>query len=110
MDHSILSDVRSMIGPDVADVFDNDLIIHINAQLSTLAQVGACQKGSMISGASDKWQDIFTDQAICSKAKTFIFYQTKLGFDPPQNSFAIENYKALAAEELWRINSDADYE
>lgn len=109
MDHSILDDVRSMIGPDTVDVFDDELIIHINSLLSTLAQVGACAKGSYITNGSTVWSDIFTDPAILVKAKTFIYYKTKLGFDPPPNSFTLESYKALADEELWRINSDADY-
>ena len=109
MDHSILADVRAMIGPDTDTTFDNDLIIHINSLLSTLAQVGACPKGSFITGVSDKWSDIFEDTAIGMKAKTFIYYKTRLAFDPPQSSYAMENLKELAAEEIWRINSDADY-
>lgn len=110
MSASILETIKKMIGADVNDVFDEDIIIHINSALATLAQVGACPKGSMITGSTETWADIFGNPLIGAKVKTYIYYKVRLGFDPPQSSFAGESIKALAEEELWRINSEADYD
>lgn len=104
----ILSDIKKMLGPDTDDVFDDEITIHINAALSTLAQIGACPEGSMIVGNSTQWEDVFENPDAASKAKTYIYYKTRLGFDPPQSSYAIESMKALADEELWRINDFVD--
>lgn len=105
---SILLDIKKMLGPDTDDVFDQEIIIHINAALATLAQVGACPEGSMIINDQEQWEDIFTIPDAAAKAKPFIYYKTRLGFDPPQSSYAIESMKALADEELWRINDFVD--
>lgn len=110
MSASIFESIKTMLGPDIDNSFDQDILIHINSALASLAQVGACPKGSMISGATETWSTIFSSQAIAAKAKVYIYYKVRLGFDPPQNSFAIESMKSLADEELWRINSDADYD
>jgi len=110
MSDSILETIRKMIGPDTNTEFDDDLIVHINAALATLAQVGACPKRSAITGDSDTWQDIFRDSEIADKARLYIYYKVRLGFDPPQSSFAAESMKTMAEEELWRINSDAEYD
>lgn len=107
---SIFDCIMSMLGPGIDGEFGPAVIAHINSALTSLAQVGACPKGSMITGASETWSDIFYTSAIATKARTYIYYKVRLGFDPPQNSFAIESMKALADEELWRINSDADYD
>lgn len=110
MSASILNSIKTMLGPDVDSAFDQDIIIHINSALVSLAQVGACPKGSTISGAEETWSDIFYSTAMAAKARVYVYYKVRLGFDPPQNSFAIESMKSLADEELWRINSDADYD
>ena len=110
MNTSILDSIKKLLGPESDDSFDQDIIIHINSALVTLAQNGACEKNSAITGSEETWSDVFPSQDIASKAKTYIYYKVRLGFDPPQSSFAIESMKALAEEELWRINSDADYD
>ncbi len=99
-----------MLGPDLDPTFDTEIMIHINAALTTLAQVGACAKGSLIMDENATWGSIFPTQGIMSKARTYIYYRVRLGFDPPQSSYAIENMNKLADEELWRINHYTDYE
>ena len=110
MSDNILETIRKMIGAGIDKEFDDDLIVHINSALGTLAQVGACPKGSAITDGSESWQDLFQDSQIAAKAKTYIYYKVRLGFDPPQSSFAAESIKTMAEEELWRINSDAEYD
>ena len=104
---SILSDIKKMLGPDTDEVFDQEIIIHINAALATLAQIGACNEDAEITG-TETWDDVFSNPAAAKKSKTYIYYKTRLGFDPPQSSYAIESMKALADEELWRINDFVD--
>lgn len=105
---SILADIKKMLGPDTDDAFDTDIVIHINAALSSLAQVGACPEGSRIMGDDETWDSVFSIPDAESKAKLYIYYKTRLGFDPPQSSYAVESMKALADEELWRINDFVD--
>ena len=106
---SILNDIKKMLGPDTDDIFDQDIIIHVNSGLSKLAEIGACDKLARITGDMETWESIFSSfPAAIPMAKTYIYYKTKLGFDPPSSSYAIESFKTLADEELWRINNLVD--
>ena len=106
---SILGDIKKLLGPDIEDDFDQEIIIHINSAISKLAQVGACDETARIASDLEQWEDIFQNaQSAIPMAKTYIYYKTRLGFDPPQNSFTIESFKTLADEELWRINDLVD--
>lgn len=107
---SVMSDIKEMLGPDIDDAFNPAIVIHINSALSKLASVGACDRNARIgSEGTETWEDLFPDtQDAIPMAKTYIYYMTRLGFDPPQNSFLIDSFKSLADEEYWRINDFVD--
>lgn len=104
---TILQDIKKLLGPENDDAFDQEILIHINSAVATLSQIGACAEGAEVT-ADTNWSDIFESQAAANKSKLYIYYKTRLGFDPPQSSYAIESIKTLADEELWRINDFVD--
>lgn len=107
---SILKSIRQMIGPDSGyDVFDTDLITHINSAFMVLAQAGV---GPMvpfrITGEDETW-GLFTDYIPYLEAvKSFIFLEVKNIFDPPSNSSVQKAYEEKALEYLWRLNVQAE--
>lgn len=107
---SILKTIRQMLGPDSDyDVFDTDLIVHINTAFMTLCQAGI---GPMIpfqiTGDTETW-GMFTDNLPYLQAvKSFIFLEVKNLFDPPANSTVLKSYEEKALEYLWRLNVQAE--
>lgn len=110
----ILPSMKLMLGmePDY-NAFDTDLIIHINSALAKLSQVAVGPEGGFlldpVAPETSKWEDfIGTDSARLHMAKTYVYLQLRILFDPPQNSFTQEMLKNEAEELLWRLNVEAD--
>lgn len=100
MNESILLTIRKMIGPSIDyDVFDQDLMIHINAAFSRLCQLGVGPELPFsITGMGERWCDFM----VCGyqeEIKQYIYLKTRLIFDPPANSSVINVYK----EEIERL-------
>ena len=91
-DDSILKTVRQMIGPSASyDVFDTDLIIHINAAFSRLCQLGVGpERPFSIHGDDEKWSDFGLPEGYQEEVKQYVYLKTKLIFDPPASS-AVQN-------------------
>ena len=106
MAQSILTSVKKVIGiPESDTSFDTDLVMHINAELSVLGQIGIGPDGGfMIEGADETWDTFLGPGPTLNMAKSYMYARVKLLFDPPGTSFAIESYKSQAAEYLWRLN------
>lgn len=104
---TILQDIKKLLGPENDDAFDAEILIHVNSAIGTLSQIGACKEDAEVT-ADTNWTDIFESTAAANKSKLYIYYKTRLGFDPPQSSYAIESIKTLVDEELWRINDFVD--
>lgn len=105
---SILTDIRTMIGPSSTyEHFDTDLITNINAAFAVLSYdlgVGP-ENGFSITGTSEEWGDFISDdEALVGLVKTFIYMRTKLIFDPPQHGALLDSYKSLLDETTWRLN------
>lgn len=84
--------------------FDTDLIVNINAAFSVLTQLGAGPNGGFfISDANSKWTDFIADKQGIEMVKMYVYLKTRLGFDPPSSSGAIELMKENAREYEWRI-------
>lgn len=114
-DKSILLDIKKQLGYDESfdpeSPFDSEIIMHINASLSKLTQVGVGPKaGFRVTDASQKWSDFLTGpyDETNTMAQEYVFCKTKLAFDPPASSAAVESLKALAEEDIWRIREKAE--
>jgi len=108
---SILEDVKKLIGPSASyDIFDQELIIHINSVFSILKQMGVGPQDETfkITGTSEDWYDFFEEGENLEMVKTYVYLKVKLIFDPPQSSIVTEAYNRQIAELEWRLNVEVD--
>ena len=109
---SILGSTKAMLGivPEYT-VFDDQLIMLINSQFSTLFQLGVGpEDGFEIEGEDETWKDYLEDNKLLKLVITFVHLNVRLMFDPPTNSFAVDAIKKQIDEYTWRINVMVDPE
>lgn len=104
---SILTTTKKMLGleEEITD-FDSDIIVFINSAIYTLRQIGIGPKTNFIVNSSKETYDDFLGEGsnLVSEVKTYIFYKTKLAFDPPTNSIVTEVLKQSIEESEWRLS------
>lgn len=108
-DDSILASVKkTMPGsvlPQDYEVFDQELIVHINAVLARLQQlgVGPLDEVFAISGYEEKWSDIVDDQELCSLMPTYVAMRVRLGWDTPKSSNVSQSLTEIIKENEFAI-------
>ena len=107
---SILLSVKKMLGLDKDyDVFDPELIIHINTVFGTLHQLGVGPEDQFrITGDSETWSEFDTEGEQVDEVKTYVYLRVRLLFDPPSSSFVLSSFKEQLQELEWRLNVKAD--
>jgi len=103
---SILNSTKKKLGIAADyDAFDHDIIVSINTAFATLFDEGLKYKDDpiRITGEDDLWEDYITDPLVAGLIEDYVYIYVKLLFDPPNNSFLLENYKTKLAELEWRI-------
>lgn len=102
---SILVTTRKLIGPNGNyDVFDEDLLVHINSFFEVLTQCGVGpEEGFRVIDENTKWSDFTTNGEEYAMARQYIVLRTRLAFDPPASSFAMDSLKKIADEMEWRM-------
>lgn len=111
MEDSILKSLKEMLlGNSDVEEFDTEIIMLINASFSTLFQLGISKDGKpfKISGVTEKWSDVLTDDNKYENVKQYIYVDVKIIFDPPSSSFVLEAYKEVKKEHAWRIAATTD--
>ena len=110
MNESILTSIKKLLGiAEDYEHFDADLIIHINAFLTRLYQVGVGTKNFAIYDKTATWADFLgEDEVKFQQAKSYVYIRTKLLFDPPQSGAANEAFKEAMRELEWLLYVDAD--
>lgn len=100
----ILPTIKKMIGPsEEYDYFDPDLMIHINAALSVLRQLGiGPQEGFRLTTGQETWGEFLGDETDLEMVKDYIYMKVKLAFDPPTSSSLLASYQELIKEFEWR--------
>lgn len=103
---SILDSTKKVLGiDDEYDVFDLDLIMHINSVFATLNQLGVGpEEGFMIQGADETWVSFIGEEKQLNSVKSYVYLKVRLMFDPPATSFAIESFNKMTKEYEWRLN------
>lgn len=104
---SILDSTKKALGLELDNTaFDGEVIMHINAVLSTLNQLGAGPNdGFAIEDSAAVWADLLGDDPRLNDIKQYVAMKTRLAFDPPTASGALlTSLKELTAEAEWRIN------
>lgn len=110
METSILDSIKKLLGiPSESTEFDTDILIHINSVFSILTQLGVGpSSGFSIEDSSAEWSDFIGDDARLSDVKSFVYLKTRLLFDPPASSAAMDAMNRMASELEWRINVSVD--
>lgn len=112
MDESILKTIKSMLNvdSDITD-FDQELIVLINASLSTLYQLGIGTSPFKITGTDETWTRLLGEKDYyLESVKELIYLDVKLVFDPPTSSMVMDAYKEKRKEDQWRIAAQVDME
>lgn len=107
---SILGSVAKSIGVESDyDYFDQDLVLCINAALSTLLQLGVGPKrGLRIYDRSTTWDQFIQDDERIGMIEEYVVMRVRLMFDPPLNAAVIEAMKEQIKEFEWRLNVAVD--
>ena len=108
---SILDSTKKFIGFDSTfTAFDIDITMNINAAFGSLQQLGVGgDTGFIISDNTTLWSQYVSDLVYLGMVKQYIFLSTKLAFDPPATSFAIEAIHKQLEQLGWRINVAAEH-
>lgn len=107
---SILDSEKKLLGLDANyDVFDSDLIIHINSIFGTLHQLGIGPSQQLvITDNSTTWSEYSTNAVEIHEVKTYVYLRLRLLFDPPSSGFVYSGIESQARELEWRLIVKAD--
>lgn len=103
---SILNSVKKQLGLEPSyDSFDLDIIMNINSAIATLSQLGVGPEyGYIVTGQQDTYMDYLGDsEPMFQWVKMYLYLKTRLGFDPPSNSFVLQSMKDQVSELEWRM-------
>lgn len=105
MTNSIFLTVKKMLGiAEEYHAFDLDIITHINSVFLNLNQLGVGPViPYQITGEEETWED-FQPETPIPGVQSYIYLKTRLLFDPPTNSFLVDNIQKQIAELEWRMN------
>lgn len=110
---SILTSVKKLLGiEETCEEFDLDILMNINAAIFTLRQLGiGPAEGFQVTNKNVKYSDYLgEDSRLIPDVKMYLYYKTKLGFDPPTSSYVMDCIKQMISECEWRLNIEVDPE
>lgn len=107
---SILTSIKKLMGlTEEYDAFDQDILILINSVLFELEQIGVkAKEGFVLSDKTAVWSDYSDDDRLLNVLKPYIYMKTKLTFDPPTSSGALDSMNRIIDRFEWRINLYSD--
>lgn len=103
---SILDSTKKALGLTAEyDVFDPDIVMHINSVFFTLNQLGVGPAATFaITDADDTWDTFLGGRQDLNAVKSYVYIKVRLLFDPPANSFGISALEKQAEQYEWRLN------
>jgi hypothetical protein len=106
MEQSILISTKKILGIQADyEIFDLDVLTHINAAFSILNQLGVGPvEGFFVEDETAVWDDFIVPDVQKNLVKTYIFLKVRMLFDPPATSFLIEAANKQIQEYEWRLN------
>lgn len=111
MEESILDSIKIFLGLSTDDdVFDEELIILINAVFMTLQQIGVGPQDTLfhIEDNSSTWSDYVTNPTEIPMIKTYIAVRVRLVFDPPTSNTLDQALRQEVSEYEWRLSVKVD--
>jgi len=86
------------------DAFDQELITHINSVFFELNQLGVGpQQGFLLETGEELWSTFMGEHKI-EAVKELMRIRVKLLFDPPTQSYVLDNLEKQAQRLEWRLN------
>lgn len=111
MNEKVLDTVRKMIGFDKSYThFDLDLLININSFFSILHDLGVGPDEGFLVTADTRWTEYNINPGYLAMVQQYIYLKTKLVFDRPETSYAIDSMTNLSEEIAWRLKVERDRE
>ena len=111
MEDSILISTKKILG--LAEdylAFDQDVLTHINAAFSILAQLGVGpETGFFVEDETVEWGDFLVPSDQLHLVKTYVFLKVRVLFDPPGTSFLLQAAQDQIKEYEWRLNLFREY-
>lgn len=109
MTNSIFLTIKKMLGiAEEYHAFDLDIIVNINSVFLSLNQLGVGPIDPFqINGEEETWDD-FQGENLIPGVQTYVYLKTRLVFDPPTNSFLVDNIQKQIAELEWRMNVQSE--
>ena len=109
MEDNILQTIKHLLGiPEEYDVFDNDILVHINSVIDVLYQLGYGDGTFYLVDGSETWAQYLENAKDFNLIKTLIYLRVKLLFDPPTSSAAMQSFQNLINEFEFRVNMFVD--
>lgn len=102
---SILTSVKKSLGiEEDYTAFDPDIVMHTNAVLAVLNQIGVGPDiGFAIEDEAATWDSFLGTDPRLNTVKSYVYLKVRLLFDPPATSFAIDAIQESAKELEVRI-------
>lgn len=102
---SILTSIKKLLGiAKEYQVYDADIVMHINSAFSILTQLGVGPSdGFTIDDDNALWTDFIPEKSKIEFVKSYVHLKVKLLFDPPLSSAVIECMNQQIKELEWRI-------
>lgn len=102
---SILQDVKKWIGiVREYEVFDSDILMHINAAFFTLFELGVGpREGFSIEGGSEDWPSFSDNKIVLAAVKQYVLLKVRNAFDPPTSSYVLNANQSKIEELEWRL-------
>ena len=110
MEESILKSIKKLLNvPSDLDVFDQDIIMHINSVFSLLHQLGVGPEEDLqIEDDTAEWSDFFVYEDL-NMIRSYTFLRVRMLFDPPTMSFLLDSMKQQIQEFEWRISTQREW-
>ena len=108
---SILASTKKLASVHEEDNhFDLDIIVAINAALFTLNQLGVGpDEPFVVKDEYDSWEDFIPEgDSLAEIVKQYVAFKVKLAFDPPTNSFLVDNIRKQLDEYEFRMLVEAE--
>lgn len=94
MENSILTSTKQILGINADyEVFDLDIITHINSSLAIASQLGVGPDGFMIEDEYPEWSALQIPQEQINLLRSYVFLRVRMLFDPPTTSFHLDVMK-----------------
>lgn len=108
--NSILTSIKKMLGiSEEYDIFDADIVMHINSVFMTLTQLGVGPaEGFEIRDELATWDEFLDDLVILNTVKTYMYLKVRMLFDPPTSTALIDAMNRQANELEWRLNAQVE--